>query len=262
MTLQTKFNNSNQNGFTLVELMLSMAFVSILLVTIAMTIIQMATTYNRGITLKEVNQAARDISDDIERSVQSSALFTINEDGSDSINLVQSKTSVNDNTVVVSGRLCLGKYTYIWNTASAIEKSYAKRARYLTSTGAVGDDVSFIKVPDTNKKYCAKDSDGELLNQNVLYADAKNATELLKQGDRTLRMLDFAVTSSDSTFDALSSQRLYTISYTIGAGKLSAMEFENGIPVSCLAPDDPDSDLMYCNVQQFKFTLRAGNTVN
>ena len=60
---------AKQTGFTLIELMLAMTFISVLLLAIAMTIIQIGTIYNRGVTLKEVSQAARSISDELNRSI-------------------------------------------------------------------------------------------------------------------------------------------------------------------------------------------------
>lgn len=262
MIQQTNTAATARRGFTLIELMLAMAFVSVLLVTIAMTVIQMATIYNRGITLKEVNQAARDISDDMRRSVQSASVFTINSDGTDSANLVQTRSSVGGSNVVVTGRLCLGKYSYLWNTASAIETGFSGRTTILTSSGSRGSDINFAKVPDSTKKYCAKDSSGSLLYGDILNSDASNVTELLKQGDRTLRLLYFSVSTIDSANDPLSGQRLYTVAYTIGTGKVSTMNLESGIPTSCLGPNDAGSDFVYCNVQPFTIALRAGNAVN
>jgi type II secretory pathway component PulJ len=52
-------------GFTLIELMLSMSFVSILLISIAMLSIQLSNQYSRGLTLKEVTQAGTEASNDI-----------------------------------------------------------------------------------------------------------------------------------------------------------------------------------------------------
>ena len=260
MTQQT---STKANGFTLIELMLSMTFVAVLLLTIAMTVIQMGTIYNQGMTLKEVNQAARDVADDLRRSVQSSGIFAIdpsnpNADTSDYVRLSE---SVNGVSVPVTGRLCLGNYSYIWNTASAIETNFSDRVRYLDSNGIAGDPVNFVRIADTGKKYCAKDATG-FTNKNILYADTVNATELLKPGDRTIRILSFSVTTTTQGYDATSGQRLYQFQYTLGTGATSAMTITNGIPTSCLPPSDPNSNLSYCNVQQFSIVLRTGNAVN
>jgi len=263
MTQQT----SRTNGFTLIELMLAMTFVSVLLLTIAMTVIQMGTTYNRGMTLKEVNQSARDISDSLRRSVQSAGVFAINADASDTANYV---TLVNSDNKVVSGRLCLGNSSYIWNTASALEAEQAQKkvddtlAHFLTSSNAVSEtDINFVQIPDNGKVYCARDGDGALVQKDITAAAAAQAKELLKPGDRTIRMLSFVVDTTDEATDPSSGQQLYTVSYRLGTGETSAMEMgDDGTPTACLPPNDPNSNLTYCNVQQFSIVLRAGNAVN
>lgn len=249
-------------GFTLIELMLSMTFVAVLLLTIAMTVIQMGTIYNHGMAMKEVNQAARDVADDLRRSVQASGVFAIDPIGLDTTDFVRLTASVNGTTVPVSGRLCLGNYSYVWNTASAIEMNFVDRARYLDASGTAGDPVNFARIADSGKKYCAKDTSGALINKNILYADTANATELIKPGDRTIRILAFNVTTTTTAFDTASGQRLYQVLYSLGTGATSAMTIINGIPTNCLPPNNPNSDLSYCNAQQFGIVLRAGNAVN
>lgn len=58
-----------QSGFTMVELMLAMAFVAVLLILIAVSIIYISRIYNKGITIRELNQVGRTVSDDLLRSV-------------------------------------------------------------------------------------------------------------------------------------------------------------------------------------------------
>lgn len=253
---------NRRDGFTLIELMLAMTFVAILLLTIAMTVVQMGTIYNRGMTLKEVNQSARDVADDLRRTVQATGVFEVGTGTGDTTDYVKFSRAVDGNNVVVSGRLCLGNYTYIWNTATAIETNFADRARFLTSNGAAGDTVNFVKVPDSGKKYCAKNTSGALVNKNILYADVASATELLKPGDRTIRVLYFTLSTSATAYDATAGQRLYQVSYTLGTGATDTMVRTAGIPTACLGPNEQNSNLAYCNVQQFGIVLRAGNTVN
>ena len=50
-----------KKGFTLIELMLAMSFISVLLLSIAMVGIQAGKMYSRGIVLRDVNKAGRDI---------------------------------------------------------------------------------------------------------------------------------------------------------------------------------------------------------
>lgn len=246
---------NSQRGFTLIELMLSMTFVSVLLLAIAMTVIQMGTIYNRGMTLKELNQTSRDIADDLRRTVASSELFTINTDGSDSANYVTVKTGAN----IVGGRLCTGSFTYIWNIAKAIEGSDANATKVITSgSGTVGDPIRFVRVPDTAKKYCAKAS-GVLVNKNIAFTDSQTMVDLLKAGDHSLALQRLTVSAADSAYDASTNQRLYMVNYTLGTGATSAMDATQS---SCLPPGTANSNITYCNVQAFSLILRVGNTVN
>ncbi len=242
------------SGFTLIELMLSMTFVAVLLVTIALTIIQMATVYNRGMTLKEVNQSARDIASDMRRTVSASQVFTVNTDGTDSSDYV----TVKSGATVVGGRLCTGKFTYVWNTAKATESPIdGNAARVLNSADLPQGTISLIKVSDADKTYCTKTS-GKV-PRDITYADSLVMTDLLDAGDHKLGIQKMAVSTNDTSYDASTNQRLYTVNYTIGSGNTSAM---NTTQSACLPPGDPDSDLSYCTVQSFSLVLRVGNAVN
>lgn len=247
------------NGFTLIELMLSMTFVSVLLLTIAMTVIQMATIYNRGMTLKEVNQSARDIADDLRRSFSASQVFTVNVDGSDSTDYIK----VNAGATPIGGRLCTGTVSYIWNYGRAIENPAAiapEAARVLNSAGVVQEPVRFVRVSDINKKYCLK-SGAVPANRHITAADAQTMTDLLDGGDHKLALHALTVSTTNEAQDVSTGQRLYSVTYTIGSGATSAMNLA-ATPIKCLDPGMANSNLAYCSVQQFSIVLRVGNTVN
>ncbi len=231
---------AKQKGFTLIELMLAMAFIAALLLAIALTIIQIGSIYNRGMTLKEVNQSARAISDELNRSVASSEAFTL---------------STKYIPLSTGGRLCLGQYSYIWNYA----KSYADstRAQYADTTVNTKGPIRFVKVPDGAGYYCTLQSTGKY--PNIQLSDTSKATELLKAGDRTLSIHQFQITSGTNAVDTTTGQQLYSISFTIGTGDVTALTPDM---TSCLPPSDPNSDFAYCTVQQFKLVVRAGNRIN
>src|SRR5450759_2265716 len=100
-------NLSRQRGFTLVELMLAMAFVSALLLAIAMTVIQIGNIYNRGITYKNVNQVGSSLVSELQRSIASNAPFDVSING-----VGEGEHYINKGW---GGRLCTGQYSYIWN---------------------------------------------------------------------------------------------------------------------------------------------------
>lgn len=62
-----KTHKINQNGFTLVELMLAMAFFSSILMLSTIIIVQAFSIYNKGIAVKEMNSVGRRLTDDIVR---------------------------------------------------------------------------------------------------------------------------------------------------------------------------------------------------
>lgn len=232
-----------QQGFTLIELMLAMAFISVLLLAIAMTIIQVGTIYNRGMTLKEVNQSARSISDDLKRSLSASEAFSL---------------STKYVTTTGGGRLCLGQNSYIWNLGKAIDQSDTNLTKYDQSSVKKDVKIRFIKVPDSAGLYCLKNAGG-LVNKNIRAVDTTLTTDLLKEGDRILTLHQLTITSGVNASDSATGQQLYNIIFTIGTGKTSALTSDQ---TSCLPPSDPNSDFAYCTVQQFTLAVRAGDRVN
>ena len=123
------------SGFTLVELMLAMAFVSVLLLSVAMVAVQAGKIYNRGTVMKTVNQSGRTISDVIRRDfLQSSATKIVN--SANPVILVRESGSVR------SGRVCLGQYSYVCNMASEFDDPVIRRS----GSGVVRSNGKAIKL--------------------------------------------------------------------------------------------------------------------
>jgi len=236
-----------QKGFTLIELMLAMTFISILLLAIAMTIIQIGTIYNRGMTLKEVNQVSRSLNSELSRGISSSEAFSL------STKYVLAPNSSDPDPA--GARLCLGQYSYIWNYGKAIQDNSNNLTKFENNPTAT---VRFVKIPDAAGIYCAKNGTA-LLYKNIRAADAPNATELLKSGDRTLTMHQFSIRTGSNAADKATGQQLYSILYTIGTGDVKALTTDR---TTCLPPNDPNADFAYCTVQQFSLVVRAGDRVN
>lgn len=90
-------NKSSNQGFTIIELMLAMSFLAFVLVFMSLTIVQMMRTYDKGLTIKQVNQAGRTVTDDIAKAMRGEQPGGI---------------TVSN---VANGRLCIGNVMYIWN---------------------------------------------------------------------------------------------------------------------------------------------------
>lgn len=218
-------------GFTLIELMLSMSFVAMLLVAIALTTTQIMHTYTKGLTLREVNQAGRAISEDIERTIAETPLFK-----------VDSKYI----TKPGGGRLCTGAYTYAWNYGKTKELGGGKTLpsaynRYKNSKSV----IRLVKVSDASGTLCAK------MNDPIPDDQAK---ELLVAGDRNLAVQQFTITEGNR--DDVSGQALYAISFTLGTNERAQL---NASGTTCLPPSVGSGNEDFCAVNQFDIIVRAGN---
>jgi len=235
--------DDKRRGFTLIELMLAMTFISILLIAIALTILQIVNIYNHGITLKDVGQAGQTISSDVEQSINGSAPFTISGAGSKYV------------PQTWGGRLCLGNYSYIWNYGPALQIGVLPiptRNLYVgepTTLTANSNPIKFVKVVDGGGIYCSSP------NSNI---DPTNAVELLNIGDHNLAVHSFAITSEASALDSKTGERLYNITFVIGTNDLTALIADGS---ACKAPTVSGSDVAFCSVQQFNVVAAAGNTV-
>jgi len=87
----------SQAGFTIVELTLAMVFVAFILIFTALTIVQMLRTYDKAISMKQINQAGRTITDDVSRVMRAQLPTTV------------------DTSQVSAGLFCVGTTVYQWN---------------------------------------------------------------------------------------------------------------------------------------------------
>lgn len=189
----SKTRTKRQKGFTLIELMLAIGFVGSLLVLIALIIIQIMGLYNKGLTLKEVNEVSRIVVRDMQQSISSADAFRLqylNDDDEptypktlqEAINPGDDGSEVDYYSNDAGGRLCTGVYSYIWNTGGALravrDASFGfgghvetyKRAsttdgpaagypiQFTTRTNADGSQeqvaVRFVKKRDPAKEMC------------------------------------------------------------------------------------------------------------
>lgn len=230
-----KMDRSTQKGFTLVELMLSMAGVAFLLLAIAMTTIQISNIYSKGMTLKSVNQAGRDLSDVLQRDIKSSTPFDITS---------PSKYLSTPH----GGRLCMGQYSYVWNYGPTITSP--SDTDKIVFNDASNTPVRLARVLDAGGQLCINaDADLPIIRDD--------ATELLNSADSDgldLALHSFTVTSSAP--DPTTGQALYSVSFSLGTNDEKAL---NTGDASCRPPSEDESNWEFCAVNVFEFTTRAGN---
>ena len=224
-------------GFTLIELMLAMTFISMLLLAIALTTIQISTIYTKGITLREVDQAGRTLSDELQRSIASSVPFDATPK---SATVPTAKYVKRDG----GGRLCLGQYSYAWNYGSALRGGAGAPAIYNEYND--GTQVRFAKVEDPGAGLCVNDDEKTI--------DKTKSKDLLISGDRDLAIHQFTI--AQTAKDDEIGQAIYAISLTIGTNEREQLTTND---TSCRPPSEGVGNEAYCSVNQFDIVARAGN---
>lgn len=219
---------SKSQGFTIIELMLAMSFVALLLLAIAMVTMQIGHIYNKGMTLRQVNQAGRAVTDELQRTIAANKPF--------------STTSHFINQNNLGGRLCVGDYTYVWNKGAALVSETGVQNTYSDDSEK---QIRLVKVSDSGATLCAD------LNKKV---DQLLATELLDSGDRDLVVHDFIVTETDR--HPISGQALYAISLTLGTNDQDELILDE---LTCQPPSGSSGGSDYCAVNRFDILARAGN---
>lgn len=146
----TRRANYNQAGFTLVELMLALAFVAFVLIFATTTIVQIMRTYNKGLAVKEINQTARNVMEDMTRIIRDS-----------STNAIVTAPLTNSPSTS-KGRVCFGSVSYVWNFTNTTLNQYTDNSR-----------INFARVNDPGSSLCV------LSGGNYPKVDKTQATELL-----------------------------------------------------------------------------------
>lgn len=229
-------------GFTLVELMFSMLFVSLLIISITLTSMHIVNVYNRGMLIKEVNQLGRTITDQMQRTVGASVPNPIFP--GDTFHQVINPARPSEGAT--GGRLCLGNYSYIWNYAKTLKES-----SITTPNTKSGKKVGFIRVADVGGQLCVKNSSGAF----PVIPAALETLELLPEGERGLKVYSLNVSSPARAYDDKSLQRLYYIDISIGTSDYRAIEGGR----ECKPPTADQADQNYCAINSFSFAARTGS---
>lgn len=219
------------DGFTMIEMMLAMVFVAFLMVAIALTTIFASQTYQRGITLGQINEAGRTLITDMQQSIGQARAGQL------------AKWPTAFNPKVDVGAVCLGGVSYVWNSGQKLAGSGA-----VTYSGGDrnGQTVRLAKVNDPNRTVCS---------EGVSTVTTSQSVELLGEGDRNLAVQAFDINQLQVT----SNQSLYQVDFTIGTNDRSALANDGSVAdVACRPPSDLSSDLGYCAVNRFNFLVRAG----
>ena len=285
-----------KKGFTLIELSLSIVFIGILSLTIALIINDTVKTYRRGLTLNQVNTVGMDLVDDIRAAFQNSSsksvksecatiygsasgggdvqarIDCVNDNGQNLVSLSWNKdVSVAGNTinVPVFGAICTGSYSYIWNSGYFFNGGVGSGAATLT-VGAGTDSVlksgfRLIKVKDNMREVCLSSlvssgySKKNDFDGKFVAASSSNddVVELLVRDNNDTSMALYNFEALAPAESGASNGLFYSVSFILGT-------VDGGIDIKksgnfCLAPKEYNSveNFDYCVINKFNFAVQA-----
>lgn len=123
---------NRHSGFTLIELMIALAFVAFILIFATTAVIQVMQTYNKGLAIKQINQAGRTTLEDMTRYLRTADPGAVN------------------TSALASNRVCLGGVSYVWNLYNTPGASAAKYDD--------GTALTFVRVNDAANAMCSNAS--------------------------------------------------------------------------------------------------------
>lgn len=277
----------SKKGFTILETALAMAFISFLMLAVGFAVVQISNIYEKGITIKVVNNNGRELVDEFSRTIMASK-YSRNEDDHDAhfeytytqtlgnVSNVGARNKDENAEVPLHGAFCIGNYSYLWNTGYALnlddDKAYREAGEefgYNDQKGflIVGEDDSatpvknyrLIRVADPGREACKSHAknvlDGEYPNKYVITASKEaNVSELLSASENDLTLYDLTV--FEPAYHVGTGHALYPISFILGT-------LGGGVDITvpgnfCTEkPDNLKTDFNYCSINKFNFAARA-----
>ncbi len=213
----------SKKGFTLVELSLAIVMIAMLAMGILTISLQIMKIYSKGVTLKSMNQASRDISDQLTRDIRSTGVAAI------------------DTSQVSGGRLCLGSVAYVWNTMTTLGGPGTK----ITYSGINGNQpVHFARLANQGDTFCKTP-----YTYNVTSAYAP--TEFLGNTVNNLAIYNLSISQ------LVTGGSLYQINYTFGTNDSTVVAADQS---QCRPPTDNQTNFDFCTVSSFQLLIKSSDT--
>lgn len=279
----------HKKGFTIIEITLAMTFLAILMVSIATLIMRVTNIYQKGLAMRAINATGTEIIEDITRTVgAASYLVDIHSQDAElggngvmeydnNYKLVEKYyydyTVYNENhngknfNVQYFGVLCTGDYSYIWNTARALDPDFTAK-NFITVNG---EKIKMVRIYDREQTQCNKDKNGSVANlakRNYLPVTINvpedNVVELINNDEMDLALYEFNVTPA--TQSAITRQSFISANFILATRQGGININANGD--FCRGEDNEFKDeyegtmFNYCAVNKFSFSARTGGNAD
>lgn len=260
-----------RKGFTIIELVLAMGFLTTILVTIAILLIQIMSIYQKGLSLRAVNTMGQQLIDELTRTVGGSPIVSdINPVPNDSgiVNEQALATALRryyvSNTIVEDGRqkqingvFCTGSYSYIWNTPESDPTNSASPNVLTLQYGETGERKIYkmARVVDNTRRICQEAQGDSPASNFIINATDPEPIELINTDEADLYLYDFTV--FPATQNTITGQTFYSANFILGTMRGGINIMSNGDYCEDLASQEMVSDFSYCAVNKFNFAMRA-----
>ncbi len=232
-----------REGFTLLELTISMLFIGLLSISVVIVINNAITAYQRGVVLTRIDSTGNYIVDDIRNSIQNSSSQT---ELGENISIIKTGdiiiNGVTEKDVPLYGLFCTGDYTYVWNSGYFFSDDIAfadpeqitryAKIKYNENYINEGEPFKLIKVKDDSRSICQSalvnnegtvEVDTDPLNNIFTLATSEGtnsdsaigASDILPtDGNNDLAIYDLAV--AIPAVNANENLSLYSVSFILG----------------------------------------------
>ena len=294
-----KKQNRIKKGFTFIETTLSTAFLAIIILAVAVLIVHITTTYQKGLTLKAINEVGQQLIDDITRSVGSSNIvfnvkradanndgFLSNEEMLESLKTYFVEVAYTNATdrngtgwdalhvgTQRFGAFCIGDYAYVWNTAYTINGG-DKGLKIATTASGDAVRYRFARVSDIQHTACEKIStaigNGNAATYNVTLDSGEAPVELISNDANDLALYDFKVYPASQSQATKQSYISGSFILATAKGKVSILtsgDFcgsdatDGGSIIGGVSTDFDDNYFDYCAVNKFNFSAHTGGNI-
>lgn len=224
-----------QAGFTLVELTIAVAFIGILLLAVVTTALALGHTYQRGTTMRDVNQAGREVMDSMRRDIAASS--------PSQLKVLLLPNAVNPETA----RVCTGSASYLINFASHLNSGSGQVIRAGTSSSS--EAVRLMRVVDGGSANCTVASNGQygLTVQGTNPQEMLNAQQEGGSNNVAVHYLQLSPIGNDDE------SKLYRLTLRIGTNDVDTTTDER-----CRSPQEDNENFDYCALYDFETIIRAG----
>lgn len=282
----------SRKGFTLIELSLSLVFISILSLSVVLIINNTVASYRRGLMLNRVNTSGVDLVDEFREAVKSASSGSLrsecvkyfgangvsncqNDNGQRLVEYVKKSTMdyngerVED--IPLFGAFCTGTYSYIWNSGYydlasnfGAQPAVFKYKDSNSNTENSMEGFRLLKVRDSSRAVCVsrlsenyssdRDGSSEFNLGDMRLSSNATLIDILKNENRNnLALYDLNVARPAE--DLTTGNAFYSVSFVLGTA-------ESGMNIkakgkSCSSESAGAGSFDYCAINKFNFAVQV-----